>query len=118
MCIYQYLARRTGHEFKVSNTGFFAYGNAQATDIKNFKDQLDFDTSLLPYIGDESWVEPVVVRAYKCLQSNTMPLSSNYCDYCQYFARRLHHEKNNQAQQEQNANNQSNTNVNNNSASK
>jgi len=81
--IYQWLLRRNG--FSVSNTAYFVYCNGKA-DGENFGKQLRFDVSLLPYEGDDSWVENAVMNAYDCLRSDTMPLDSQSCDYCQYWA--------------------------------
>jgi hypothetical protein len=40
---------------------------------------------LLPYYGDDSWVGPVIIEAYKCLQSSSIPPLTEACDYCQYW---------------------------------
>lgn len=32
--------------------------------------KLEFDITLIPYVGDDSWVEEAVVNAHRCLQSD------------------------------------------------
>ncbi len=81
MEIYQWLLRQNG--YKVSSTGYFVYCNGQ-TDRKAFDGKLEFDITLIPYQGDDNWVENVVTEAHKCLQSDTYPESGADCDYCAY----------------------------------
>jgi len=80
--IYQWLLRKNG--FAVSDTAYFVYCNGK-TDAENFNKQLHFDVSLLPYHGDDSWIDQAVMNAYSCLQSNIIPPVSESCDYCQYL---------------------------------
>lgn len=79
--IYQWLLRKNG--FKVSNVAYFVYCNGKK-DLERFNNQLKFEVSLLPYQGDDSWVEFTVDEAYKCLQANIIPEAEKSCDYCQY----------------------------------
>ncbi len=81
MEIYQWLFRQNG--FKVSETGYFVYCNGN-TDKEAFDAKLEFDISILPYKGDDSWVDGVIKDAHKCLMSSTIPASSLACDYCRY----------------------------------
>lgn len=81
MEIYQWLLRRNG--YKVSNTGYFVYCNGQ-TDRKAFDAKLEFDITLIPYTGDDSWVEQAIMDAHKCLNSDSVPAGKAGCDYCQY----------------------------------
>lgn len=81
MEVYQWLLRQNG--YKVSSTGYFVYCNGQ-TDRKAFDGNLEFDITLIPYIGDDSWVENAVMEAHKCLQSDTIPEANIECDYCAY----------------------------------
>lgn len=62
MEIYQWLLRRNG--YRVSNTGYFVYCNGQ-TDRKAFDAKLEFDITLIPYTGDDSWVEQAIMDAHK-----------------------------------------------------
>jgi len=80
--IYQWLLRKNG--FNVSDTAYFVYCNGKV-DKKSFSKQLHFDVLLLPYKGNDSWVEPAVLEAYKCLQLEVIPEAEASCDYCQYW---------------------------------
>ena len=81
MEIYQWLFRKNG--FKVSKTGYFVYCNGN-TDKKAFDGKLEFDIKLIPYEGDDSWVEGVIFEAIECLKSNKLPGSGEDCDFCKY----------------------------------
>ena len=81
MEIYQWLFRK--NNFKVSDTGYFVYANGDA-DKAAFDAKLEFSVSLLPYIGNDSWVDQAIVDLHQCLISNEMPLSNPECDYCLY----------------------------------
>jgi RecB family exonuclease len=81
MEIYQYLLR--GRGFSVSNTGFFVYANGR-TDLDAFSGRLEFKMSLLPYTGDDSWVDGTILRAHHILGLDTLPDYTPACEYCQY----------------------------------
>lgn len=81
MEIYQWLFRQ--NNFKVSNTGYFVYCNGN-TDKEAFDAKLEFDIKLLPYKGDDSWVEKTIIEAHKCLMSDKIPDSGEDCDFCKY----------------------------------
>ncbi len=82
MEIYQWLFRRNG--FKVSKTGYFVYCNGM-TNKKAFDGKLEFDVKVIPYDGDDSWVEPKIIEAHKCLTGAKVPESDEECDYCLYL---------------------------------
>lgn len=90
MEVYQWLLRKNG--FKVSDTGYFVYCNGQ-TDRKAFDGKLEFEITLIPYKGDDSWVENTVTEAHKCLQLPDYPERGADCDYCQYHLSLSHLEK-------------------------
>jgi CRISPR/Cas system-associated exonuclease Cas4 (RecB family) len=81
MEVYQWLLRQNG--FKVSSTGYFVYCNGK-TDRKAFDGKLDFDVDLIPYDGDDSWVEKTLTDLKACLMSDTIPEPAAVCDYCDY----------------------------------
>ena len=81
MEIYQWLFRKNG--FKVSKTGYFVYCNGK-TDKKAFDAKLEFDIKIIPYKGDDKWVEGVIFDAIECLKSDKMPKSGKDCDFCKY----------------------------------
>lgn len=80
MEIYQWLFRKNG--FKVSNTGYFVYCNGN-TDKEAFDSKLEFDIKVLPYVGNDSWVEGTILEIKKCLDG-VMPASNPDCDFCSY----------------------------------
>jgi len=81
MEVYQWLLRQNGH--KVSSTGYFVYCNGQA-DKEAFDGKLEFDIKVIPYTGDDSWIEKTIVIIKKCLMDDRIPSPSKNCDYCAY----------------------------------
>lgn len=81
MEIYQWLLRR--NKLKVSDTGYFVYCNGR-TDVEKFDGKLEFDITLIPYTGNDSWVEPLLFDIKKTLQENNLPRPSLDCDFCAY----------------------------------
>jgi hypothetical protein len=99
MEIYQWLFRK--NDFKVSPTGYFVYCNGNS-DAEAFDAKLEFDIKLIPYTGDDGWVEETVRNLHKCLQREDLPEPSEDCDFCAYFAARSRKE-NMPAQEKQKA---------------
>ena len=81
MEIYQWLYRKNG--FKVSNAGYFVYANGKK-DKEAFDGKLEFDVKIIPYTGDDSWVEQTVIDAHQCLSSDTIPDPAENCEWCKY----------------------------------
>jgi hypothetical protein len=81
MEIYQWLLRKKG--FKVSPTGYFVYVNGRK-DRKAFDGRLEFDVTVIPQKGDDSWVQKAVLDAKKCLDSDELPEHSPTCEFCAY----------------------------------
>jgi len=79
--IYQWLFRKNG--FTVSPVGYFVYCNGN-TDKKAFDGKLEFDVTIIPYQGDDSWVEGAIMGAYNCLMGDVIPPAGADCDYCRY----------------------------------
>jgi len=90
MEIYQWLFRKNG--FRVSPTGYFVYCNGN-TDREAFDGKLEFDIKIIPYVGDDSWVEKTVHDAIECLKGDTLPESGGDCDFCKYRKAVRHFEK-------------------------
>ena len=90
MEIYQWLLRQNGH--KVSDQGYFVYCNGQ-TDKEAFDGKLEFEVTLVPYKGDDSWVGKAIVNAKKCLDGD-LPEQAPDCDYCNYIKAAEKEEKN------------------------
>ena len=80
--IYQYLLEHIG--LKVSKTGYFVYANARK-DLNSFDEKLIFDMKIIPYTGDNSWVEGTVGKIANLLESEEIPLPSSTCKYCNYI---------------------------------
>jgi CRISPR/Cas system-associated exonuclease Cas4 (RecB family) len=86
MEVYQWLLRQNG--FPVSDTGYFVYTNARI-DVEGFGDQLEFTTKLIPYIGNDAWVEPTLQKMKDCMENDEMPpvgtaAMGGPCDFCEY----------------------------------
>ena len=81
MEFYQWLLRRNG--FDVSSTGYFVYCNG-TRDRDSFNQRLEFDIDVIPYTGDDGWVEPVLHAARACLEQASAPRPAADCDQCRY----------------------------------
>jgi hypothetical protein len=81
MEVYQWLLRANG--FKVNKTGYFVYANGRK-DLDVFDGKLEFELTLLPYTGDDGWVEGLIFEIKKCLNSSKIPASGKECDFCAY----------------------------------
>jgi hypothetical protein len=81
MEIYQWLMRQKG--FKVSNTGYFVYANG-IKDAKAFDGKLEFRVKVIPYEGDDSWIEGTLLKIKETLDGDEIPKCSEDCDYCRY----------------------------------
>lgn len=80
--VYQWLLRKNG--FKVSDTAYFVYCNGDS-DKEAFDGKLEFDVKIIPYKGDDSWIDEALIQARKCLEQNKLPESGHNCDYCKYI---------------------------------
>lgn len=81
MEIYQWLFRR--NNFKVSSTGYFVYCNGD-TGKETFDAKLEFDIKIIPYEGNDSWIEPKIFELHKCLTESAIPEPGPDCDFCLY----------------------------------
>ncbi len=79
--IYQWLFRK--NDFEVSNTGYFVYVNGK-TDAEAFDAKLEFDIKIIPYEGNDSWVENSLIEAREVLSSESLPPANADCDFCRY----------------------------------
>jgi len=79
--IYQWLLRH--NDFSVSNTGYFVYANGK-TDVEAFDGKLEFDVKVIPYEGDDSWIEETLLKIRETLDSDKLPQANLDCDYCLY----------------------------------
>ena len=81
MEIYQWLLRKNG--FDVSDTGYFVYANGKK-DKEAFDSKLEFDVEIMPYKGNDSWVERAIKEAHECMMSDKIPEQHPACNYCNY----------------------------------
>jgi hypothetical protein len=81
MEIYQWLLRMNGLD--VDPTGWFVYCNG-SRDASGFEEQLIFKVSLIPYTGDDGWVEGAVYDAWDTLRQDELPFPDEDCDFCAY----------------------------------
>lgn len=81
MEVYQWLLRRLG--FEVAPTGYFVYCNGKS-DIEAFDGKVEFDVVLLPYEGNDEWIEGILIQLKKCLDGSEIPRSSGECEFCGY----------------------------------
>lgn len=79
--VYQWLFRANG--FTVSPIAYFVYANGRS-DREAFDGKLEFDITVLPYEGDDSWVHPAVREAKACLEAEAIPDAGVRCEYCPY----------------------------------
>ena len=82
MEIYQWLLRMNG--YSVSSTGYFFYCNGQA-DREMFNGKLEFDITLIPYEGDDSWVAETISEIHSCLIHSNVPDAKADCDHCAFI---------------------------------
>jgi len=79
--VYQWLFRKNG--FNVSDISYFVYCNGN-TDREAFDGKIEFDVKIIPYKGNDGWVEQTILDIHKCLMSDIVPESAEDCDYCRY----------------------------------
>jgi CRISPR/Cas system-associated exonuclease Cas4 (RecB family) len=86
MEVYQWLLRQ--NNFPVSSIGYFVYTNARL-DVDGFEDHLEFHTKLISYKGNDSWVEPTLIKMKQCMDSEDIPpvgeaAMGGPCEFCSY----------------------------------
>ena len=86
MEVYQWLLRQNG--LTVSDTGYFVYTNGRM-DVDGFNDRVEFRTKVIPYKGNDSWVEPTLLNMKACMESDDMPPVGDHimggpCEFCTY----------------------------------
>lgn len=81
MEVYQWLLRQNG--FTVSDTGYFVYANA-SKDREAFDGKLEFEVTLIPYVGNADWIENTLLDIKDTLDKDELPKPYESCDYCTY----------------------------------
>lgn len=88
--VYQWLLRQNG--FLVSDTAYFVYTNGRL-DSDSFNDQLIFRTKIIPYNGNDAWIEPTLQQMKKVMEAEEMPrvgtaAMGGPCEFCTYARQR------------------------------
>ena len=84
MEFYQWLLRRQG--ISVAKRGWFVYCNGRR-DMASFDARLEFRIKLIPYDGDDGWVEGTLAEIRKTLLAPKPPELKEDCEYCQFAAK-------------------------------
>lgn len=87
--VYQWLLRRNG--LPVNNTAYFVYANGRM-DLDGFNNRVEFKTKVIPYVGDDSWVEQTLHDMKRCMDGD-MPeigvsIMGGECEFCAYVRER------------------------------
>ncbi|MBM09499.1 MAG: hypothetical protein CMF69_07990 [Magnetovibrio sp.] len=99
MEIYQWLFRK--NDFPVSDRGYFLYVNGVKGDNKFYSDHkgyedvgfMEFNTTLIPYIGNIDWVSDTLMLIKKALMNEKLPEPNKSWDENRYFYERLQLER-------------------------
>ncbi|MGA1201534.1 MAG: hypothetical protein ACO4BJ_00970 [Planctomycetota bacterium] len=90
MDMYQWVMRRKG--FAVSDTGYFVYVDGQHIGIDGMIDPADpsravmeFQAAILPYHGDDGWVESALFEVKRCLEEERCPEHGEGCEYGEFL---------------------------------
>jgi len=84
MEFYQWLLRQRGE--KVAKRGWFVYCNGRR-DLPAFGQRLEFTIRMLPYDGNDGWVEDTLRAIRETLSAPEPPAPGKECEYCEYVAR-------------------------------
>ena len=79
MEFYQWLLRRQG--LAVARRGWFVYCNGRR-DVPAFDQRLEFTVKMLPYDGDDGWVEETLAAIRHTLAADAPPPVNGRCEYC------------------------------------
>ncbi len=85
MEVYQWLLRQ--NDFVVSDTAYFVYANGRL-DLDGFYNKVEFTTKIIPYLGNDSWIEPTLMSMKECLEGDMPEVGQaamgGDCDFCTY----------------------------------
>ena len=88
--MYQWILRRRG--YAVSNIGYFVYVDGQHVNESGMLDEEDpsqawmrFKAAVIPYSGDDSWVEDAIIKAKKILSGEKCPAHSSNCEHGEFL---------------------------------
>ena len=88
--VYQWLLRENG--LSVADEGYFVYTSGRVN-ADGFFDKLEFQTKLILYKGNDSWVEPTLGEIKMVLEDEVMPpvgtaAMGGQCEFCSYARKR------------------------------
>lgn len=81
MEFYQWLLRRQG--LAVAKRGWFVYANGRR-DLPAFEHRLEFTIKMIPYDGNDSWVEGTLMGIRENLRAPQPPKPTPDCEYCAF----------------------------------
>lgn len=81
MSFYAFLFKK--HGYKVHGTGYFIYSIAD-NDKPVFDQRLEFNSTLLAYELDDSWIEEVAQDIRACLDQPGAPRQADDCNFCKF----------------------------------
>jgi hypothetical protein len=84
MEFYQWLLRRQG--LAVARRGWFVYCNGRR-DLPAFDHKLEFTIKMIPYDGDDSWVEGTLRAIKETLAAPQPPAAAKDCEFCAFAAK-------------------------------
>jgi CRISPR/Cas system-associated exonuclease Cas4 (RecB family) len=79
--VYRWLLEQNG--FKVKDTGYLVYANADKT-LESFNNELKFETTLIPVEATTDWIEETLQNIKKCLDQSDLPPIGDSCEFCPY----------------------------------
>ncbi|MCA9382724.1 PD-(D/E)XK nuclease family protein, partial [Candidatus Dojkabacteria bacterium] len=79
--IYQWLFRQ--NNFKTTSESYYIYCTGY-NDKEAFDGKLEFDVKIIPYTGDDTWVEKTIKEIHNTLRNSQPPESQKNCKYCNY----------------------------------
>jgi hypothetical protein len=83
MEFYQWLLRRQG--LPVARRGWFVYCNGRR-DLPQFDAKLEFTIKMIPYEGDDGWVEGTLAAIKATLGAPRPPAAAKDCEFCAFAA--------------------------------
>lgn len=85
MEVYQWLLRQNG--FNVHPMGYFVYTNGRM-DLDGFFDKVEFRTKIIPYEGNDAWIEPTLQQMKTCMEGEMPAMGTSImggpCEFCAY----------------------------------
>lgn len=81
--VYQWLLR--GRGFAVSDTAYFVFEQVEKEAV-GLNQVLRFEASVMPHVGNTSWIEEALVAARECLDGDEVPQPTPSCKLCAWVS--------------------------------